>query len=175
MTDEKLKELLSEGSPNQKINEYRQFLDLLISEKVKYGLEIGVEAGYSLFAFSKICEIVAGIDNDIIKIKFNKPNNMITIHADVTDVMTLYVLKMAIVPHDIDMFDFVFFDTNDDYDKIKLIYDLYSPLVKKGGLICFHDIECYKWCKDFFDSLEGKKIKFLDKENPYGIGVLWKV
>jgi predicted O-methyltransferase YrrM len=38
--------------------------------------------------------------------------------------------------------DFLFIDGDHTYEGVKKDYEMYSPLVKKGGLIAFHDI-CY--------------------------------
>ena len=36
--------------------------------------------------------------------------------------------------------DFLFIDGDHSYEGVKQDYELYSPLVKKGGIIAFHDI-----------------------------------
>lgn len=36
--------------------------------------------------------------------------------------------------------DFLFIDGNHMYEYVKMDFDMYSPLVRKGGIIAFHDI-----------------------------------
>ncbi|MFZ6012191.1 MAG: class I SAM-dependent methyltransferase [Bacteroidota bacterium] len=39
--------------------------------------------------------------------------------------------------------DFLFIDGDHSYDGVKKDFELYSPLVRKGGLVAFHDIKLY--------------------------------
>lgn len=42
--------------------------------------------------------------------------------------------------HGIEQVDFAFVDGDHTYDGVKQDYEMYSPLVRKGGVIAFHDI-----------------------------------
>jgi predicted O-methyltransferase YrrM len=36
--------------------------------------------------------------------------------------------------------DFLFIDADHSYEGVKKDFEMYSPLVRKGGIIAFHDI-----------------------------------
>lgn len=78
--------------------------------------------------------------------------------------------------------DFLFIDADHTYEGVKKDYELYSPLVRKGGVIAFHDIALHPMSsecrvKNLWDEIKvGKKFQeFI--ENPAqdwgGIGVLF--
>ena len=50
---------------------------------------------------------------------------------------TLYQVKELL---DGSKLDFLFIDADHTYEGIKRDFELYSPLMKKGGIIAFHDI-----------------------------------
>jgi predicted O-methyltransferase YrrM len=72
--------------------------------------------------------------------------------------------------------DFVFIDGDHSYKWVKKDYELYSPLVRKGGIIAFDDII---WDANdvgrFWNELEGNKKLLPVPTNPpgRGIGVLY--
>jgi hypothetical protein len=45
------------------------------------------------------------------------------------------------------MLDFLFIDGDHTYEGVKLDFQMYSPLVRKGGLIALHDICKYPRCE----------------------------
>ena len=78
--------------------------------------------------------------------------------------------------------DFLFIDGDHSYKGAKRDYELYSPLVRRGGVIAFHDIAKHPEAMDcHVDRLwnevkQGKKFKELiaDKDQNWaGIGVLF--
>lgn len=80
-----------------------------------------------------------------------------------------------------DRVDLLFIDGDHTYEGVKKDWEMYSPLVRKGGVIGFHDIchhphvpDC-KVDKFWKEVKKGKKAKeFIDKDNPFwgGIGVI---
>ncbi|WP_338733345.1 class I SAM-dependent methyltransferase [Mangrovimonas cancribranchiae] len=81
--------------------------------------------------------------------------------------------------------DFLFIDGDHRYEGVKSDYEMYSGLVKKGGLIAFHDIvesdyhhnlNCY--VDKFWNEIKNKHeyVEFIEspKQRKYGIGVLIK-
>jgi len=78
--------------------------------------------------------------------------------------------------------DFLFIDGDHSYEGIKKDFEMYSPLVKKGGLIAFHDIVEHfdKTCRvsDFWEELK-KKYKHTEiieskQQGICGIGLIFK-
>lgn len=78
--------------------------------------------------------------------------------------------------------DYLFIDGDHTYEGVKRDYDLYSPFVRKGGVIVFHDIVPHPGssCKvdEFWNEVkQGKQYKeFIDdpKQTCYGVGVIYK-
>lgn len=77
-------------------------------------------------------------------------------------------------------FDFLFIDGDHSYEGVKRDYEMYSRLVRKGGLIAFHDIcehpvESGCEVKKFWDELVGEKEEFISEPKTWGgIGVIVK-
>jgi len=77
--------------------------------------------------------------------------------------------------------DYLFIDGDHSYKGVKQDYEMYSPLVRKGGIIAFHDIVEHKGsgCKvyEFWNEIKaGKESKeFVNdyKQGQYGIGILY--
>lgn len=65
--------------------------------------------------------------------------------------------------------DFLYIDGHHELENIQADYDNYSPLVRKGGAIGFHDLGT-RWVRQVFDSIEGEK-----EENirAHGTGVIF--
>jgi len=75
--------------------------------------------------------------------------------------------------------DFLFLDGDHSYEGVKSDFEEYREMVKRGGLIAFHDIQDsefhrYRGCfvADFWNSLDGKKTEFLSGSTWGGIGVI---
>lgn len=77
--------------------------------------------------------------------------------------------------------DYLFIDGDHSYEGVKQDYEMYSPLVRKGGIIAFHDIVEHKSsdCKvnEFWREVkQGKESKEFVKDRDqgqYGIGILY--
>jgi hypothetical protein len=75
--------------------------------------------------------------------------------------------------------DFLFIDGDHSYEGVKKDFEMYSPLVKSGGLIAFHDIVDTDLIRSaghgvhiFWRQLKGKKTEFCINGAWGGIGVL---
>lgn len=64
--------------------------------------------------------------------------------------------------------DLLFLDGDHSAEGVKQDFEMYSPLVRKDGLVAFHDIVERHDCavKPFWDALPGEKIEF-------NIGAVW--
>lgn len=69
--------------------------------------------------------------------------------------------------------DFLFIDGDHSYEGAKMDYEMYSPLVRAGGLIGFHDIsyDTEIQVKRAFDQIDKPKRKI---EFSHGIGIVYK-
>ena len=91
---------------------------------------------------------------------------------------TLEDLKKLLPPGGI---DFLFCDGDHTYEGVKKDYEMYSPLVRKGGLMAFHDVCTHSPDQDcgvdqLWREIRTKHKSWEHVENPdqgmYGIGVL---
>jgi predicted O-methyltransferase YrrM len=80
-----------------------------------------------------------------------------------------------------DKLDFLFIDGDHTYEGVKKDFEMYSPLVRKGGLIAFHDIckhppqlNCTvdKFWNEIKGSYDFEEIIDNPSQNWAGIGVL---
>ncbi len=76
--------------------------------------------------------------------------------------------------------DLLFIDGDHTYEGVKQDWELYSPLVRKGGMIVFHDVAGNyddTQVKRFWDSIKGEfehKELAVDPRGYYGIGIIVK-
>jgi predicted O-methyltransferase YrrM len=112
-------------------------------------LEVGTASGGTLFIWAR----VSPRDTNIITVDlpggYHKrriplyksfawgKQKMHLIMADSHDPNTLYTLKKILRGEKL---DFLFIDGDHTYEGVKKDFDMYSLLVKKGGVIAFHDI-----------------------------------
>jgi len=78
-----------------------------------------------------------------------------------------------------DEIDFLFIDGDHTYNGVKQDYEMYGPLVRKGGIIAFHDIGLneeggvyHLWNEIKSTKKEYKEFLF-EKNNEKGIGLLY--
>ncbi len=180
--------------PTQQKKEIEALLKLLIEFKPRTILEIGTCYGGSLFLFTR----VASEDAQIISLdlpsgelggyyewripfykSFAMPNQRIhLIKADSHDVKTLNKIKELLGNN---LIDFLFIDADHTYAGVKKDFEMYSPLVREGGIIALHDINGYKPDIDYAVKSFWEEIKvnydcfeIISRENDFGIGVIKK-
>jgi predicted O-methyltransferase YrrM len=76
--------------------------------------------------------------------------------------------------------DFLFIDGDHRYEGVRLDFEMYSPLVRGGGLVAFHDIvqdggaeEVYKFWNETKPNYPHKEFIHQTGPEAMGIGVLW--
>lgn len=129
----------------QKPNELAEFLDMLTVLEPEVIVEIGVFSGGTLYAWSRFAPTVIGIDlvpggKEPIYASNGKPRNehgATVIVGDSHDEATRDALLDFL---DGRMVDLLFIDGDHAYEGVRRDYELYSPLVRPGGVIAFHDI-----------------------------------
>lgn len=113
-------------------------------------LEIGTYDGGTLFLFTRMIDSNAriisldmpkdGYENYKIPFFINlaKKNQHISlVRANSRSHSSLVTVKSILKGQKL---DFLFIDGDHTYDGVKRDFQMYSPLVRKGGLIAFHDI-----------------------------------
>ncbi len=135
---------VSRFSPCQIHGEVRGLLNLLADRRPKTVLEIGIGKGGSLYLFTKVADSAASLATIDLRIKnrkllgsFARRRQRITlIEADSTAPETTARIR-EMFP---DGIDFLFLDGDHSYEGVKKDFVNYSPLVRHGGCIAFHDI-----------------------------------
>jgi len=182
-------------TPWQFESEISGLLQLYESRNIKFALEIGTANGGTLFAHCKLAHenaTIISIDlpggkfgggypdwkTPLYK-KFAKKNqNLHLIRASSHDQTTVDAARKILNGNQL---DYLFIDGDHTYEGVKKDFFLYSPFVKKGGLVVFHDIVPHESsaCKvDLFWNEIKKQYQhkeFIDKpdQNKFGVGILF--
>lgn len=158
-------------------------------------VEIGTARGGTLFLFTRIASdnaFVISIDQiganymggypewktNFYKSFAQKNQTIHLIRADSHDRETLKNLKNILSDKEI---DFLFIDGDHSYSGVKRDFELYSPLVRNGGIIAFHDIAPPKkgtygvneFWKEIKKELEYKEIIENRTQGWAGIGIIF--
>jgi predicted O-methyltransferase YrrM len=177
--------------------EFIELLKIFKEKKPKYILEIGTANGGTLFNFCKI----APDDATIISVDLPEgpfgggyPEWKIPIYqAFKKENQKLYLLRKDSHQKETldevlkilngNQLDFLFIDGDHSYEGVKKDFEMYSPLVRKGGIIAFHDIvehipesECLVnkfWDKIKINSKYKEVINCLNQKWA-GIGIIYK-
>ncbi|MCD6099196.1 MAG: class I SAM-dependent methyltransferase [Candidatus Marinimicrobia bacterium] len=181
--------------PAQIREEIIELLKILSKRKPKVVLEIGTAKGGTLFLFSRIAsEDATLISVDLPGGKFGggypewkiplykafalPTQDIHLIRADSHDPKTLEIVKEILNGRKV---DFCFIDGDHTYEGVKADFEMYSPLVKKGGIIAFHDIvhhpfdpDCQvdKFWNEIKHRYKTKEIVSSKQQTWAGIGIL---
>jgi cephalosporin hydroxylase len=177
--------------------EIKNLLLLLNKVKPKVVLEIGTARGGTLFLFSNIAHeeaILISVDlyqTIEVKVLFRyikkEKQKIYLIQGDSHNIKTLRKIKAILKDNKV---DFLFIDGDHSYEGVKKDFEMYSPLVRKGGIIAFHDIipdyhtrygiktsswagEVYKFWNEIKGKYEHLEIVKDRNQDGYGIGVLF--
>lgn len=196
--EEVVKDLFSKEysliQPWQYQSEFLELLKHYNAIKPKMVMEIGTANGGTLFAHCKLaCDDATIISVDLpggkfgggypqwktsIYKKFSKSNqSMNFIRGSSTDKNTFENVVNILNGKKL---DYILIDGDHTYDGVKNDFELYKPLVKKGGLIVFHDIAVHNGssCQVdlFWDEIKSnyEYLEFIqDKTHgKFGIGVI---
>ncbi len=142
-------------SPLQIREEIASFLEILLSHPPRYVLEIGTATGGTLFLFAQ----VASRDATIVSVDMSGgpygggypewkiplyrsfarfPEQRIgLLREDSHNLQTVEKVRNLLENNRL---DFLFIDGDHTYVGVKKDFEMYSPLVRKGGMIALHDI-----------------------------------
>jgi predicted O-methyltransferase YrrM len=182
--------------PYQIPEEISQLLKILKEKKPRVILEIGTANGGTLFLFSRIVAedaMIISIDLPsgsfgggypkwkipIFRLFKLPKQKLYLIRKNSHDPRTLKKIKEILKDQKI---DFLFIDGDHTYKGVKKDFELYHRLVKKGGLIAFHDIvygsaEYVGGVPIFWQEIK-RKYKHFEivkdwKQGGYGIGIIF--
>lgn len=140
--------------PAQIRDEITKLLNCIRNNKPRVILEIGTAGGGTLFLFTRIADpeaIIISIDlpgglfgggypswkSPLYRSFARQKQRIYLVRGDSHNVDTLKKVEEILSDYEV---DFLFFDGDHSYKGIKSDFEMYSPLVKKGGIIVFHDI-----------------------------------
>jgi predicted O-methyltransferase YrrM len=184
--------------PMQIKEEFVELLKIFQELDPKYILEIGTANGGTLFCFCKLAQNDATIISiDLPEGPFGGgyPEWKIPIYqAFVKENQKLYLLRKDSHQEETleevkkilngNQLDFLFIDGDHSYEGVKKDFEMYSPLVKKGGIVAFHDIvkhppeigcEVEKLWEEIKNSFNFKELIKDINQNWAGIGVISKL
>ncbi|MFX1395148.1 MAG: class I SAM-dependent methyltransferase [Promethearchaeota archaeon] len=133
----------------QRKSEIRKFCKILWKIRPKIVLEIGTAEGGTLFLLTRLSDpnaLILSIDlsgkkktyREVFYHSFAIDNQkIIFLERDSHKLSTLEELKKILRNRQIDV---LFIDGDHSYEGVKKDFEMYSPLVKKNGIIGFHDI-----------------------------------
>lgn len=141
-------------APMQVKQEIQKLLSILAERNIVTMLEIGTARGGTLYLFAQVASSNARIISldmpsgkfgggyENFKIPFytnfaQKNQRIFLIRADSHSPSSLSTVKSILKEQKL---DFLFIDANHTYESVKKDFQMYSSLVRKGGLIAFHDI-----------------------------------
>ena len=182
--------------PAQVYSEISQLLKLV--DRIKPGviLEIGTANGGTLFCFSHVASeaaVIISIDlpggkfgggypkwrESLYKSFILQGQKIHLLRADSHKTETLEQVEAVLHGRKV---DFIFIDGDHTYEGVKKDFEMYSPLVKEGGIIAFHDIvvhppetgcEVSKFWREIRDDYDSEEIVKDWSQNWGGIGVVY--
>lgn len=180
--------------PQQIKSEFLELTKLVKEQKCKYILEIGTYRGGTLFVFSQ----VAASDATVISLDYHftllgkayfgfqkrvfgkfirDGQSLVVLRKDSHKPETLASIREALHGHPL---DFLFIDGDHTYEGVRKDFEMYSPLVRSGGLVAFHDIARSAGVEkvyEFWNEIKGgySHREFIHKtgHEAMGIGVMW--
>jgi predicted O-methyltransferase YrrM len=183
--------------PIQIREEIKELLKILDKAKPKVILEIGTANGGTLFLLSRVASrnaTLISVDLPAGKFGGGYPSWKIPLYKSfaVSD-QKIYLFRedshkkstkdMIESILDEKKIDFLFIDGDHTYEGVKKDFKMYSPLVKDGRIIAFHDIvsgpqNLVGGVPQFWQEIK-KKYKYLEivedwNQRGYGIGVIYK-
>lgn len=156
-------------------------LPIVDSIAPKVILEVGMHRGYSMELWRKAFnpDVLIGIERDLPKEDYYTEQGDFLWGSDSHDLGTQQKVADIITTGKI---DFLFIDGDHSEDGVRRDFKMYSPFVRKGGLIAFHDV-VYTSSDPLSPVMVRPLWEDLKLANPYveirvgknstGIGVMW--
>lgn len=134
--------------PQQRREEFIGLLRVFRENNPGCVMEIGTAEGGSLFCFCKLAPDNAKIISvdlpplayELFYRKYFKYFTKRKLHLLKGDSHKNETLKKVKEVLNNDKIDFLFIDADHSYEGVKKDFEMYSPLVRPGGIIAFHDI-----------------------------------
>jgi cephalosporin hydroxylase len=174
-----MRDIIAKHNPSQDHDEMIDLLKGLKKIKPKRILEIGIHRGGSLKVWRDIFspDLLIGIDNKLLD-EVKEINHAICLEGVSQDQQIYDEVRRILDVTEHRELDFLFIDGSHYYKDVKKDFEMYAPLVKKGGVIAFHDViiddndtcQVYKFWNEIKDDYETKTISYKDKNGPSATG-----
>jgi cephalosporin hydroxylase len=171
-----LKRLAEASLASQNKWEMWKMLEQVAKLRPKVIVEIGIDGGGFLMTLREAFapDILVGID--IVKHATHEGFNVI--YADSQNIKTVALLKKELKGRQI---DFLFIDGDHHYEAVKTDFKFFSPLVRPGGIIGFHDtnvkknvgVEVSKFMRELDKKLAFKSAEFKVGTINDGTRIIW--
>lgn len=145
----KLEEILKKNEASMEKDDLRIVIPLVQKIKPKVVLEIGSWRGYSaqtwlrsfnpqlFITIEKEREAVEFIHKRLYANKFEEDHGMIAlVESDSHEIATRDSVETLLKDRKV---DYLFIDGDHSYEGVKKDFEMYSPFVREGGIIAFHD------------------------------------
>jgi len=195
ISKEALKKMWETNHSGQKLEELWWLYDKVNNIKPSVVMEMGIYAGGTLRIWSTLCskptDMVIGLDFKLdLWDKYRAASTAQRWDISKSEVPIYILGGNSHLPDTVKniesilsgrKIDFLFIDGDHSYKGVSLDYEMYSPLVRDGGIIGFHDLSMGKDYEDpektqvrgFWKDLKHKKYDFY-ASIPYGIGYIIK-
>ena len=147
MNNARFDELWGQFQQLHRKEELRQLVNLVEWFKPKTILELGVCHGGSFKMWEEVLPsdgMLIGADRlTVVQWKWKEsPKNVLYVQGNLDEESTVGQVKKSLAGRQV---DFLYIDSNHYYDGVKHHYELFSPLVRDGGIVAFHDIRNAPW------------------------------
>lgn len=134
-----LAECVQRNEPSQNLIELTTLLGEVNDIDPLVILEIGMHRGGSMMVWYEMLDpaLLIGVDMDKPKWELGRLDNIWVIQGDSHSYAVSNQIKKRLGD---DYLDFLFIDGDHTYDGVCKDFDMYSPFVRDGGIIAFHDI-----------------------------------
>jgi len=173
-------------------SEIIEFLNLVNAIKPKTVLEIGTAMGGTLFLLSRfssskallismdlLSDDISSRNFDFYKKIARSRQSIVFLEGDSHKRLTLEKVEKILKDRKVEL---LFIDGDHSYEGIKKDFKMYSPLVKSGALVCFHDIVpgdpkkvggVPEFWKEIRERYETQEIVENWNQAGYGIGIIF--
>lgn len=180
--------------PQQSACEFVELAELVKEQQCRYLLEIGTYRGGTLFVFSQLSApnaIVISVDcsmtffgnvyrtgqGPLFRRFIRKGQSLFLLRKNSHKLQTLAQIQDILRGNEL---DFLFIDGDHSYEGVRKDFEMYSPLVRAGGVVAFHDIapcgppkEVFKLWEEIKGSRVHKEVIYHRGDGAMGIGVVW--
>jgi predicted O-methyltransferase YrrM len=174
-------------------SEFLELAKLVKEQNCRHILEIGTYRGGTLFVFSQLAapgatvisldfhftflgKVYGALQKPLLRKFVRNGKSLFLLREDSHQPSTLATIRHILQGHEL---DFLFIDGDHTYEGVREDFNMYSPLVRDGGLIAFHDIAQSGGSREVYRLWEELKPKYDHEEfihhtgsGAMGIGVL---